>query len=117
MKVTMLSGKKLPTHLMKMGGLTGAVVIASAVGAVGLAALWLKAPMSDLIQFFLYLLLSGGLSISLVLAWIIFSQRLVGLRLQLTVAYLAGAVITMLNIMFTSGLMCLNVHGQSILSL
>ncbi len=113
----MLSSTKLQPLLLKTGGLALGVVIGGALGAVGLAAIWLKAPADDLTQLFFFLLTSGAISCTLILLWIGYSQRLTGLRSQLTMAYLAGSVITIVNIMVTSGLMFLSAHDQSLLVL
>jgi signal transduction histidine kinase len=96
---------------------TVAVVVGAAAAAVGLAAWWLRAPDKDLSDLFIYLLLSGGASAGFVIAWMVYTQRLVGLRLQLIVTYLVGAAITILNVMVTSGLMFLSAHDEGLLML
>ncbi len=113
----MLNIKKLDAQLIKTGGLTIGVVIGGALGAVGLAAIWLKAPADDLGKLFTLLLTSGAISATLIAGWIMFSQRLVGLRIQITMAYLTGVVITIINILVTGGLMFLSAHDQSLLML
>ena len=113
----MLGSSKFYPHIIKTGGLTLAVVIGGALGAVGLAAMWFKAPADDLSKLFIFLLVSGTISATIITLWISFSQRLVGLRTHLTLAYLTGAVITIFNIMVTGGLMFLSAHDQNLLML
>ncbi len=113
----MITSRKLQPQLLKIGGLALIVVVAGAAGAVGLAAFWLNPPADDLSKLFVYLLTSGGLSVCLVMFWLIFSRRQVGLRAQLSVAYLVGSIITIVNVVVTGGLMFLSVHDQNLLML
>lgn len=108
---------KFQFSIFKMGGLTLLVVVVAALVTVGLAGFWMQAPSKDLTALFIYLLVSGGVSAVLVLGWLMFSQRLVGLRVQLTVAYLTGAVITFINILVTGNLMFLSPHDLTLLSM
>ncbi|MBN9391965.1 MAG: HAMP domain-containing protein [Chloroflexi bacterium] len=109
------SARKNQFSLLKIGGLILLGVVVAALVTVGLAALWMQAPSKDLLALFIYLLVSGGISAGLVLAWLTFSQRLVGLRFQLTVAYLTGATITFINILVTGKLMFLSPHDLTLL--
>ncbi len=109
--------QKLPAYLLKTGGLALTFIVCSATGAVGLAAIWLKPPGDDLSKLFFYLLSGGSLSVALVLGWLSFRQRLLRLRQQLTITYLTGTVITILNILIVSNLMFLNAHDQNLLML
>jgi signal transduction histidine kinase len=113
----MLNSRKLQFPLVKIGSLALAVVVVAALVAAGLAALWLQPSFKDLTELFIYLLASGGISAISVLVWLAYSQRQVGLRFQLTVAYLTGAVITFINILITANLMFLNPHDLNILLL
>jgi signal transduction histidine kinase len=109
------SARKNQFTILKIGGLTLLGVVFAALVTVGLAALWMQAPSKDLFALFIYLLVSGAISAGLVLAWLTFSQRLVGLRFQLTVAYLTGATITFINILVTGKLMFLSPHDLTLL--
>lgn len=113
----MLNSRKLQFPLVKIGSLALVVVVVGAFVAAGLAALWMQPPFKDLTELFIYLLASGGISATLVLVWLAYSQRQVGLRFQLTVAYLTGAVITFINILITANLMFLSPHDLNILLL
>lgn len=111
----MLNIPKLRFPLVKVGSLALLVIVAGDVLAVSLASLWLPASFKDLTALFIYLLASGGISATLVLVWLACSQRQVGLRTQLTVAYLIGAVITFLNILISANLMFLSPHDLNLL--
>ncbi len=111
------SSRKAQFPLLKMGGLTLVAVVVAALVTVVLADLWMQAPSKDLAALFIYLLVSGGISAALVLAWLVFSQRLVGLRVQLVIAYLTGAAITFINILVTSNLMFLSPHDLTLISI
>lgn len=111
----MLNSRKIQLPLLKMGGLALVVVLVGAAVAVALAAMWMQAPSKDLTELFVYLLASGGISTALVLAWLGYSQKQVGLRFQLTVACITGAVITFINIMITGNLMFISLHDQNLL--
>ncbi|HEX2912648.1 MAG TPA: HAMP domain-containing sensor histidine kinase [Chloroflexia bacterium] len=113
----MINIRKLQPVLLKTGGRALVVVLGGAISAVGLAAVWLKAPADDLGKLFLYLITSGAVSATLIILWIAYSQRLVSLRAQITVAYLSGAVITIVNILVTGRLMFLSAHDQNLLML
>lgn len=112
----MLNIRKFSFSILKVSGLALLVVVAGAGFTVSLAALWLQASFKDLTELFSYLLISGGISATLVLVWLAYSQRHFGLRLQLTAAYLTGAVITFLNIFITANLMFINPHDLNLLS-
>lgn len=112
----MLNSRKLQFPLVKMGSLALLVVVVGALISVSLASFWLKASFGDLSELFIYLLASGGISATLVLVWLAYSQRQVGLRFQLTVAYLTGAVITFINILITGNLMFISPHDLNLLS-
>lgn len=92
-------------------------MVAAAASAVGLAALWLRPPADELGQLFVYLLASGGLSMGMVLLWMSYTSRLISLRWQISVAYLTGAAVTIINVLVTSGLMFLSAHDQNLLLL
>lgn len=111
------SARKFQFPLLKIAGLTLLGVVLAALVTVGLATLWMQAPPKDIFALFIYLLVSGAISSGLVLAWLTFSQRLVGLRFQLTVAYLTGAAITFINILITGKLMFLSPHDLTLLTM
>ena len=70
----MINSQKWQPQMLKIGGLALAVVVAGAVGAVGLAQIWLSPPSDDLNKLFIYLLTSGGLSVGLVLLGLAFQS-------------------------------------------
>lgn len=113
----MLAIRKIQPQLIKIGGLALVIVTTAALGAVTLAAWWMEASFSDLSQLFLFMLMSGGLSAFLIMGWTFYTQRLVGLRVQLVITYLTGAIVTIVNVMITSGMMFLNAHDEALLML
>ncbi|MCW5849386.1 MAG: HAMP domain-containing protein [Anaerolineae bacterium] len=85
--------------------------------ALGLAALWLRAPGADLRALALYLALSTGLSLALAALVFRWSRFAPALRLKVTLAYLLGVAVTLANIAVTAHLMFLSAHDLSLLTL
>lgn len=113
----MIESKPLIFRLVKSGGIGLVVVIAAALGAVGLADILWHPPVDDLSKLFIFLLASGGISVALSMGWLAWGQRRFGLRYQLAATYLVGAVIVLVNVLVTSGLMFVSNHDLGLLTL
>jgi signal transduction histidine kinase len=113
----MLSSKQLSITYLKGGGLALLIVLGVAAGVVGLCAVWLSPPPSDLRDLFFFLLISGGISVALSLGWMVWGQQRLGLRFQLIATYLMAALIVLVNLSVTSSLMFLSNHDFSLLTL
>lgn len=104
--------------LLKIAGLALLVVTLASAAVVGLAWVWLSnPPTKDMLNLFLFLLISGVISAGLALVWLQWPQQGARLRTQLVVTYLVGVVIALINIAVTSGLMFLSPHDLKLTTL
>ncbi len=113
----MVSNRLILFRIIKTGGVAIAVVVAAALGVVGLADILLHPPSDDLSKLLIFLLASGGISVALSLSWLGWGQHHFSLRVQLAATYLVGAAIVLVNLFITSGLMFLSGHDLSLLLL
>lgn len=111
------SNPSLSTRYLKGGGLAMLIVVGAAIVVVGLCYFWMRPPLSDLRDLFLFLLISGTISVGLGIGWLVWGQRHFGLRSQLIATYIVAASIVLINMLITSGLMFLSNHDFSLLTL
>jgi two-component system sensor histidine kinase SaeS len=95
-----------------------AVLVALTLATIGLAQLILRPPARDLLLLGVFLPVSGGISLALVLAFpAVYSGRLLhGLRGKLLAGVLLSAGLVLINVGFTAYLMFLSPHDLQLLS-
>jgi signal transduction histidine kinase len=94
----------------------GATLLLAVFAALIAAERLLGAPRTDLEQLALFLSVSGALSLLLggsVVAWA--SARLGSVRGRVTIAFLAGLLVALVNVLATSALMFLSAHDLALL--
>jgi signal transduction histidine kinase len=82
-----------------------------------LAYLWLNPPSWDLFRLFIFLIVSGGVSLVLGLGWMKYGSQNVRLYLQMVVTYLVSAAVVVSNVTITPYLMFTSAHDFNLLVL
>ncbi len=104
-------------RILKNSLASGVVVFGAAGLAILLAAIWLNPPRSELIELFLYLLVSGAISVVVGMFWLTYANRNIRLHVQLIATYLVASIIALVNIGVTASLMFLSAHDFNLLVL
>ena len=117
-RVHLLRRLLTPDPWPPLPGLLGAALLLAVIAALIVAERLLGAPSNDIAQLALFLSVSGAVSLLVggsVVGWA--AARLGSLRSRVTIAFLAGLLVALANVLTTSALMFLSAHDLSLLFL